>query len=704
MTSRGAACYRSKPKMVRAAGFFSVAALCALGCRGTGPHINRVVDEEDAGTGIIVTPDAGSSDDASAPQAEPHALLSVDPAHGPFAGGTLVLLRGNGFASNARVWFGDTALAGADVLPVDSHRIQVTAPAGVPGPSDVIVQNGDDASTRVTLRGGYTYDGYYAEPSSGPTSGGTLITLHGYGTSWDAATTVSIDRNPCEIVSVEDATTLTCRAPAGTPGAKPIRVTNGAESIDVLDGFTYSNSDNGFRGGLSGGPLRDQLKVLVFASIGGDAIPNARVILGSDAKVVEKTDVNGVALLQSNDLAPKATVTVAGKCFQPVTFADVAVDTLTVYLDPVLSPTCFNPEGDLERGGGTFGQGTTVRGELVWPDAQEFRKGGFTNVPHPKSPDESKAAYVFALSSSPSARFRLPGSGNAVTLDSGGTAGYRFSLSMSPGSYTLYALAGIENRTRSPESFTAYAMGLIRGVAVPAGQGANDVFIRIDVPLDHAILMNVAGPQPTATGPDVLAASVAVRVGNEGYAILPGGQQQALLGSAQMLSFVGVPPLIGSLAGTSYVASAQAQTGPNGNLPRSVLGLVGATSTDTPLSVGPFVEVPVLSTPKRNGVWDGRNLAWTYAPGGLDADLAVLDVVAGSGLYDWRVVAPASTRSVTLPDLGAVSAGLAWPNGEQAVSVSLAKVRDFNYANLRYRDLTERGWTAYASDAFVFLY
>ena len=242
------------------------------------------------------------------------------------------------------------------------------------------------------------------------------------------------------------------------------------------------------------------------------------------------------------------------------------------------------------------------------------------------------------------------------------------------------------------------------GVAVPAGQVTNDVFIRVDVPLDHAILMNVAGPQPTASGPDVLSASVALRVGNEGYAILPGGQQLALLGSTQSLSFVGVPALVGSLVGTSYVASAQAQTGPNGNLPRSILGLVGATSTDTPLAIGPFVEVPVLSAPKRNGVWDGRTISWSYAAGGLNADLAVLDMVAGSGLYDWRIVAPAKTRSVTLPDLGAVSPSIAWPNGEQALSISLAQIQGFDYANLRYRDLSERGWTAYASDAFFFLY
>jgi len=88
----------------------------------------------------------------------------------------------------------------------------------------------------------------------------------------------------------------------------------------------------------------------------------------------------------------------------------------------------------------------------------------------------------------------------------------------------------------------------------------------------------------------------------------------------------------------------------------------------------------------------------------LAADLSVLEIVSSSGLYDWRIVAPANVRSVTLPDLGAVSPVLAWPKGAQAISISLAKVRAFDYSNLRYRDLTDAGWTAYASDAFFASY
>jgi hypothetical protein len=230
------------------------------------------------------------------------------------------------------------------------------------------------------------------------------------------------------------------------------------------------------------------------------------------------------------------------------------------------------------------------------------------------------------------------------------------------------------------------------------------VFINVDVPLDHALSMVIDGPTPTAAGPDLIQANLAIRVGSDGYALLPSGLRYSLLNKDQSLDFIGIPPLVGTLADTTYVAAVRAVTGTAGGLPRSVLGFLGATSTAAPLAVGPFVEVPVLSTPARNGAWNARDLAWTSAPGGLAADLAIIDVETSAGLYNWRIVAPGARRSVRLPDLAAIDDEIAWPAGEQTLQVVLAQVQDFDLANLRYRNLQERGWTAYAIDAFFASY
>lgn len=648
--------------------------------------------------------DGGTVDPVDPPNAAPHALLAVEPPHGPFSGGTVALLRGNGFSSAARVWFGEVEVASRDVIALSPQRIQVTVPAGEAGAVDVVVQNGDDTSTRVRFEDGFTYDAFYAEPSGGPVSGGTLITLHGSGTLWDEDTTITVDRQPCELVEFVGPEQLVCRAPAGSAGSRPIRVTTAdGVSVDVLDAFNYGNSDDGTRGGLSGDTLDGELQVLVFDNISGSVIPGAAVIVGTDAPAVAQTDRSGVAVVQG-ELGPRQTVTVAKRCFQPVTFVDVPVDRLAVYLDPVLASTCFSPEGDIPRGGGNSGQGAGVQGELVWPERAEFRREGWTNVPAPRSPDEVHVAYVFPLAAQPTQAFSLPSAVSAITPDSTGDFGFGFNLSMRPGNFTLYALAGIENRSRYPYRFTAYSMGLIRGVSAPAGRTAENVFIRVDVPLDQELSLEVGALERTRRGPDRLEVSVAIRVGAEGYVVLPGARAETLLGGTSDLSIVGLPALARSLTGTHYVAAARAVTGSAGGTPRSVLGLVGTTTTADALTIGPFVEVPQLTNPATNARWDGREIRWAAAPGGLTPNLLIVDVTTGGGLYNWRIVGPGTARSVMLPDLEAIDPELAWPRGSQTFGVVLAHVTDFDYGSLRYRDLTERAWTAHAVDAFFAAY
>ena len=46
--------------------------------------------------------------------------------------------------------------------------------------------------------------------------------------------------------------------PAGTQGSKTISAITGSETILVLDAYTYQDSTNGYKGGLSGNPLAGQ--------------------------------------------------------------------------------------------------------------------------------------------------------------------------------------------------------------------------------------------------------------------------------------------------------------------------------------------------------------------------------------------------------------------------------------------------------------
>ena len=684
-------------------------AVFAPGClsRADAPFTRQSDRDRDAGGGgLNIDVDGGTSDAADElPPTAPHAVLGVNPPRGAFAGGGLALISGNGFAGNARVWFGDVELDRSEIVPIDPQRIQVTVPPGHTGAVDVSVQNGSDESTLAALAGGYSYDQFYADPGSGPTSGGTQITLHGDGTRWNDATEVAIDQNPCVVNEVVSKTELRCTTPPGTPGSKPIRVSTSVD-VDTLDAFVYSNSDNGFKGGLSGDTLTDHLRVLVLNNITADGVPGATGILGDDLADADilKTDASGVTVDEKPKLGPKRTVTVASKCYQPQTFVDVNVDSVTVFLDPILAPGCGPPSGDLPASGGSGVYGSSVNGQVVWPAAAEFRRDGWLNVPTPKSDDERLVAYVLRLTGSPTDRFSLPSDAQAITPSSNGDRGYSFSTYGSPGNFTLYALAGIENTKLNPPTFTAYQMGLVRGVAAKSGETKSDVFIQIDVDLDHTLSLDLSPPDVTARGPDRIQANASIQVGNEGFAPLPNGYISSDLPLSGPLSFVGVPTLSKSLLGTSYLVTARAVTGQSGSTPRSVVGVVSTKDTSQPLVIDQFVQVPKLTVPAPNSAWDGKGLAATRAPGGSDIDLFVYDVESAGGLIAWKVIAPGSAESFRLPDLTAVGPDLGLSPGPITITVNAARIDNFVYGALRYRDIAQRGWTAYATDVFFASY
>lgn len=701
-----------------------VIASCFAQAEGVLPPLHRSVPDSGAVGLLFLDASATSARsaraDASLPEVLPHSVTSVDPAYGPFTGGNRAIVRGTGFSSAVRVWFGENEVVPTDIVPVDPGHVQVKVPPGHGGTVDVSAQNGDDATTRRTLAQGYVYDSFYVDPSRGPVSGGTRITLHGDGTEWDPDTRVLVDAGECAVVAIRQPVSagapqeLDCDTPPGTPGAKRVRVVTRTGSADVLDAFVYGDSDNGFRGGLAGGALSGRLHVVVLNSSTGRALGGATVILGSDitGNSVKTADGNGVIDLQDTSLNQKVTVTVAARCFMPTTFVDVPVDSVTAYLDPVLSPDCIPPGGGgipgVGLGGGSSASGASIQGELVWPGRIEFKRAPW-DVPRVQaspveggSTDIRRVAYVFPLAQGPSQTFRLPSKSQGITEDDVGLVGYKFKTNASVGNLTLYALAGIENRTVSPPLFTAYTLGIVSGVGTEASSVTKDVYIQMNVPLDHAIVLDVKGPTPTSRGPDRVEANIGIRVGTFGYVVLPIGTESSLLPTTAPLSFVGLPPLVNGLTGAEYVTTTSAFTGDSRSPPRSVLGSIATTTPAQPIRQDGFVEVPQLDVPGQDGAWNGRDLSVSAAPGGPDPDLTLIEIQSGGGLSTWTVILPRDVTSVRLPDLAAPPApnSLQSPTGPVSISVTFAKIDAFDYGSLRYADLTSRSWRAYAVDVF----
>ncbi|MBK8254085.1 MAG: IPT/TIG domain-containing protein [Polyangiaceae bacterium] len=682
-----------------------VTGLVPIACIASSPTgIRRETDEVGGGGSTTFDPGQGGGQSSTfdVGNDDPHATIGCEPSHGPFLGGGRVLVRGKGFGADVRVWFGDVEVDPSSLVLVDETRVQVTAPPGKTGPVEVATQNGSDDSTRRVLPAGYVYDGIYAVPAEGPTSGGTKIQIVGQDTKFDDTTIVRIDNKLCAHVVVQSETTVSCTVPGGTPGAKTLSVKTGdSDPIIVLDGYTYEDSDNGFKGGLDGSPLAGKLKVLAFDNYTGEAIPGAIAIVGTDVNtaLISYSDETGVILFDDPSVVAPQTVTVTAECHSPTTFVNIPVDTMTVYLDPVLTPACAS-QGDPPPVGGKGAYQGYVTGELVWEGGVEFKKAPWTNVPSAIGANEVAAAYVFSANTDPTGLFQLPAESFRVTEESPGGVGYEFGVPIAAGNRTLYAYAGIEDRTVYPPKFTAYAMGVVKGVPVVPNELTANVYISMTKTLDQVLTLDIDGPTPGPKGPDRLRATVSVQLGNDGYALLPFGQKTPLLPFEGQLPFVGVPSLDAQLYGSTFYVTARAATGQAATAPLSVVSRLLATSTAEPIAVNGFVGAPILNTPVVNDVWDGRHLSAQYGPG-TAVQMSVYDITSSNGLIHWLIAAPLGDHDIEVPDLSSfVADNGALPPGPVVISLTGARYDNLDYSKLRYRHLRPVGMAAYAVDTF----
>ncbi len=662
---------------------------------GNGGFLSK--DEADAG-GLSLGDGSPIGPRTDVDLGDPFALDGLLPAHGPFTGKTRALVSGRGFVADMQVFVGGFEVPKDALFATSPTRIAIEVPPGKPGPAEVRVRNRKTAEER-TLKEGFFYDAFVVRPDTGATSGGTRIEIEGSGTSFASGSTVAIGGKPCTDVIVKDATHLGCLTPEHSGGAKDVIVTSGVDRIQVREGFTYNDAVDGFRGGLSGGALSGRLKVLAFDAYTGKPLVGGTAIAGGDLATAKigRISQSGAVELSDPALTGKVTVTVAAKCHQPMTFVDVPVDTVTVYLDPVLDLSCA--EGDppsLGGGGGRFGG--IIEGQLVFPGGVEFRRAGWSGVPAPTRPTERQAAYVFFTQGSPGERFVLPDPLLAITPDSPGDVGYLFNAVAAPGNHTLYAVAGLEDRSETPPRFMPYVLGLVRGIGLGAKQKVVGADIFMNVIADHALALSATPPQPGPRGPDRLITQVAMSLGT-GFATLPLGERITPLPVSGPISFVGLPSLDGAAAAETYVVSARAVSGAKEQLPASIVSRVRTTGS-APLALGGFLPVPQLAEPS-TGPWDGKRVRFATAPQATTANLVKLTVSSGNGLVAWTIVAPGGTREASLPDLAALPGPdpLGLTRGPIVSTLQIARIDGFDYGRVRYGQLASGAWSAYGVDA-----
>jgi streptogramin lyase len=166
-------------------------------------------------------------------------VTGVSPASGVIDGGDQVTITGSGFTNATAVDFGDSSTASFVVL--NDSQIQATTPEGSAGAVDVTVVTGGGTSA-VTGADQFTYVAAVpvitgVSPDSGPTTGGTQITVTG-----ENLNAGSVSVGPNELVNATcTPTQCTGTTPPSTAGVLDVQVTNdsGSSASVAADQFTY---------------------------------------------------------------------------------------------------------------------------------------------------------------------------------------------------------------------------------------------------------------------------------------------------------------------------------------------------------------------------------------------------------------------------------------------------------------------------------
>src|SRR6516164_8845365 len=172
----------------------------------------------------------------------PPTVANVNPNTGPMQGGTSVTITGTNFSEVTAVRFGSNA-AGSFIVN-STTQITATSPAGI-GTVDVTVTTPGGTSATSTADQ-FTYVPAPAlaptvtniNPNTGPTSGGSSVTITG--TNFSGATAVRFGSNAAASFTVNSATQITATSPAGV-GTVDVTVTTagGTSATSSSDRFTY---------------------------------------------------------------------------------------------------------------------------------------------------------------------------------------------------------------------------------------------------------------------------------------------------------------------------------------------------------------------------------------------------------------------------------------------------------------------------------
>jgi hypothetical protein len=233
------------------------------------------------------TPSSGSS----------VAFTSVSPQSVPTAGGSVITMTGSNFKSGASVNFGGTNCAA--VTFISGAQLNAMAPPHAAGIVNIAVTNPD--GTNATLSGAFTYSAAPTvssiSPSSGPTTGGTPVTI--FGTVFQNGAIVSFGAVLATSVNVISATQIQAVSPVSLAGTVNIAVLVSAAmgTGNLNSGFTFFPSNSAPTISSSSPPAGNTGTVVTITGTNfvSGAIVNFGSTRASSVTVLSATQISAIA-------------------------------------------------------------------------------------------------------------------------------------------------------------------------------------------------------------------------------------------------------------------------------------------------------------------------------------------------------------------------------------------------------------------------
>jgi len=170
--------------------------------------------------------------------------MAVAPTSGPTAGGTIVTITGTGFSGVTKVAFGPVDATSFTV--VSDTEITAVSPAQAASIQNVVVTTSAGTSQPVVAVHPFFYDAPVptvmgVAPTSGPTGGGTTVTITG--TGFTGAGKVAFGHVAATSFTVVSDSKINAVTPAQGPGTRDVTVTTAGGTngpVAAVDQFTYN--------------------------------------------------------------------------------------------------------------------------------------------------------------------------------------------------------------------------------------------------------------------------------------------------------------------------------------------------------------------------------------------------------------------------------------------------------------------------------